>query len=269
MSRLRFLDIPPRLESGPDGHGRAVGTLVLIHGFPLSAHMWEPQFVISENGWRMIVPHLRGFDQGPDGRSATSMDDYAGDVIDLLDSLHVDHAVIGGLSMGGYVTFALLRHAPSYFQGLILADTRPQADTPEGKQGRERMQAMVRDKGPAAVADEMMPKLLGETTRRERSSLADEVRAIIVSNGSETIAGALTAMMTRPDSTPTLTTIKVPTLIVVGEEDTITPPQLSVEMHEAIHGSELVRIPQAGHMANLEQPKAFNDALAGFLARRF
>jgi 3-oxoadipate enol-lactonase len=267
MSRLRFLDIPARLESDPGGRGRAVGTLVLIHGFPLSGHIWEPQFVLSENGWRVIVPHLRGFDEAAAGRSATSMDDYAGDIIDLLDSLHVEQAVIGGLSMGGYVMFALLRNAPNYFQGLLLADTRPQADTPEGKQGRERMIAMVRDKGPSAVADEMLPKLLGESTRREHPGLVEEVRGIIMSNGAETIASALTAMMNRPDSTPTLRTIKLPTLIIVGEEDTLTPPQLSVEMHNAISGSELVRIAAAGHMSNMEKPSEFNHAVARFLSR--
>jgi len=267
MSRLRFLDIPARLESDPGGRGRAVGTLVLIHGFPLSGHIWEPQFVLSENGWRVIVPHLRGFDEGAAGRSATSMDDYAGDIIDLLDSLHIEQAVIGGLSMGGYVTFALLRNAPAYFQGLLLADTRPQADSPEGRQGRERMIATVRDKGPSAVADDMLPKLLGDSTRREHPGLVEEVRAIIMSNGAETIAGALTAMMNRPDSTPTLRTVKLPTLIIVGEEDTLTPPQLSVEMHNAIAGSELVRIAGAGHMSNMERPGQFNDAVARFLSR--
>jgi pimeloyl-ACP methyl ester carboxylesterase len=267
MSRLRFLDIPARLESDPGGRGRAVGTLVLIHGFPLSGHIWEPQFVLSENGWRVIVPHLRGFDEGAAGRSATSMDDYAGDIIDLLDSLHIEQAVIGGLSMGGYVTFALLRNAPAYFQGLLLADTRPQADAPEGRQGRERMIATVRDKGPSAVADDMLPKLLGDSTRREHPGLVEEVRAIIMSNGAETIAGALTAMMNRPDSTPTLRTVKLPTLIIVGEEDTLTPPQLSVEMHNAIAGSELVRIAGAGHMSNMERPGQFNDAVARFLSR--
>jgi pimeloyl-ACP methyl ester carboxylesterase len=269
MPRLRFLDVPPRVVSDPGARGRALGTLVLLHGFPLSAHMWEQQFVLSEAGWHLIIPHLRGFDEGADGRSATSMDDYAGDVIDLLDSLHIDQAVIGGLSMGGYVTFALLRNAPSYFQGVILADTRPQADTPEGKQGRQRMLELVRAKGPVAVADDMLPKLLGETTRRELPGLVEDVRSIILSNGTETIAGALTAMMTRPDSTPMLSTIKLPTLIVVGEEDTLTPPQLSVDMHHAIPGSELVRVPKAGHMANLEQPAAFNDAVTRFLSRHF
>jgi pimeloyl-ACP methyl ester carboxylesterase len=196
------------------------------------------------------------------------MDDSAGDVIDLLDSLHVEQAVIGGLSMGGYVTFALLRNAATYFQGLVLADTRPQADTPEGVQARQRMLTLVRDQGPGAVADDMLPRLLGESTRRQRADLVEEVRAIVLSNGTEAIAGAITAMMTRPDSTPLLSTIKLPTLIVVGEEDTLTPPQLSVDMHNAISGSQLVRIPGAGHLSNLEQPAAFNEALITFLNRR-
>jgi 3-oxoadipate enol-lactonase len=269
MSRLRYLDIPPRLSSDSGSRGRAIGTLVLIHGFPLSAHMWEPQFALSEEGWRIIAPHLRGFDDGDGGRPATSMDDFAGDVIDLLDTLHVEQAVMAGLSMGGYVTFAMLRNAPSYFQGLILADTRPQADTPEGKAARQGMLTLVRDKGPSAVADDMLPKLLGESTRQHHPGLIDEVRTIILSNGAEAIAGAITAMMTRPDSTATLSTIKLPTLIVVGEEDTLTPPQLSVDMHNAISGSELVRISKAGHMANFEQPQAFNDAVAKFLGRHF
>jgi 3-oxoadipate enol-lactonase len=266
MSRLRFIDVPATPLSG--SRGRAVGTLVLIHGFPLSARMWEPQLAIAEQGWRLIVPHLRGFDEGPGGRSATSMDDSAGDIIDLLDALHVEQAVIGGLSMGGYVTFALLRNAASYFQGLVLADTKPQADTPEGVQARQRMLTLVREQGPGAVADEMLPKLLGESTRRQRPDLVEEVRAIVLSNGAETIAGAITAMMTRPDSTPLLSTIKLPTLVVVGEEDTLTPPQLSLDMHNAISGSELVRIPGAGHMPNLEQPALFNEALITFLNRR-
>lgn len=269
MPPLRFLDIPPRISSEPGARGRAHGTLVLIHGFPLSAHIWEPQFVLSENGWRIIIPHLRGFDEGAGGKSATSMDDFAGDVIDLLDSLHVEQAVIGGLSMGGYVTFALLRNAPSYFQGLVLADTRPQADTPEGKQARERMIALVREKGPTAVADDMLPKLLGESTRQHHPGLVEHVREIILSNGAETLVGAITAMMSRSDSTALLSSIKLPTLIVVGDEDTITPPPLSVEMQKAIAGSELVRIPGAGHMSNLEQPNKFNEAIEGFLRRRF
>src|SRR5438034_7515609 len=113
------------------------------------------------------------------------MDDYAGDVIDLLDALHIQEAVIGGLSMGGYVAFAILRHAARYFQGLILADTRSQADTPEGVEGRTRMLRLVQDKGPSASAEEMLPKLLGETTRTKRPDVVERVRSLVLSSSAD------------------------------------------------------------------------------------
>lgn len=267
--RLRYLDVPAKPVADAGSRGRAVGTLILIHGFPLSARMWEPQQqAISEQGWRVITPQLRGFDGGLADPLATSMDDYAGDIIDLLDTLHIENAVIGGLSMGGYVTFALLRNAARYFRGVVLADTRPQGDTPEAIQGRERMLALVQSKGAAAVAEEMLPKLLGESTRRDRPAIVEQVRTLILSNSADAITGALKALMSRPDSTPLLYTIHVPTLILVGEEDVITPPALSEAMHRAIAGSELVTIPGAGHMSNLEQPHAFTAALARFLTHR-
>ncbi len=147
MAACRPLDASAISKPPPPDPNAPRGTLVLIHAFPLNARMWEPQLALAANGWRVIAPHLRGFDGGSTDPAATSMDDYAGDVIDLLDALHVEDAVIGGLSMGGYVTFALLRHAPRYFRGLVLADTRPQADTPEGVEGRRKMLALVRRKG--------------------------------------------------------------------------------------------------------------------------
>jgi 3-oxoadipate enol-lactonase len=266
--RLRYLEAPAKLQAGAGPSPRALGTLVLLHAFPLNARMWEPQLALAEQGWRVIVPQLRGFDGGHHDPPASSMDDYAGDLVDLLDALHVDRAVVGGLSMGGYVAFALLRHAPTYVAGLILADTRSQADTPEGRQGRERMLALLADKGPGGVADEMMPKLLGETTRREHPALAEHVRAMIMASSNEAIAGAIRALMTRPDSTPLLPPLHVPTLIIVGEEDTLTPPALSQAMHEAIHGSELAIVPKAGHLSSLEQPDVFNATVTRFLTTK-
>jgi len=256
------------LEAAAAGSERPRGTLLLIHAFPLNARMWEPQLALAANGWRVIVPQLRGMDGGSTDQAATSMDEHAGDIVDLLDALHVEDAVVGGLSMGGYVAFALVRHAARYIRGLVLADTRPQADTPEGVEGRRKMLALVREKGPAAVADEMIPKLLGENTRRSRPDVAQTVRALILSSSADAIANAITALMTRADSTPLLATIHVPTLIVVGEQDTITPPALSEQMYQAIKGSEYVAIPDAGHLSNLEQPEAFNAALARFLEHR-
>jgi 3-oxoadipate enol-lactonase len=230
--------------------------------------MWEGQLALADAGWRVIAPQLRGFDGGAGDPPAVSVDDYAGDVIDLLDALHVDQAVVGGLSLGGYVAFALLRLASRYVQGLILADTRSQADTPEGVAGRTRLLQLVQDKGPSAVADEMIPKLLGETTRRERPAVVEQVRSLALASSADAIAGAIRALMTRPDSTPLLPSIHVPTLIVVGEEDVVTPPAASEQMHRAIGGSAFVRIPNAGHLSNLERPDLFTAALTDFLGHR-
>jgi pimeloyl-ACP methyl ester carboxylesterase len=262
IGRLRYLDAPPP----PDQRRR--GTLLLIHAFPLNARMWDKQLALAATGWRVIAPQLRGFDDGIGDPPASSVDDYAGDVIDLLDALHIEQAVVGGLSLGGYVAFALLRLAARYIQGLILADTRPQADTPEGVAARARMLQLVQDQGSSAVADEMIPKLLGVSTRSTQPAIEHEVRALVTSNSSDAIAGAVRALMTRPDSTPLLSSIHVPTLIVVGDEDTVTPPALSEEMRHAIGGSQLVRIPRAAHLSNLEQPESFNAALAAFLSHR-
>lgn len=264
VGRLRYL------EANPTGAAaaRPRGTLVLLHAFPLNARMWNGQLAMAERGWRVIVPQLRGFDDGTGDRAATSMDDYAGDVIDLLDALHIKQAVIGGLSMGGYIAFSILRLAARYVQGLILADTKPQADTLDGVAARRRMIDLVQTSGTAAVADEMLPKLLTDTTRATQPETVATVRQLITANSVEAIAGALHALMSRPDSTPLLSSIHVPTLIVVGERDILTPPPLSEEMQRAIPGSELAVIAEAGHLSNLDQPAAFDSALARFLDHR-
>ena len=230
--------------------------------------MWEPQLTLPELGWRIVAPDLLGFN-GRDGvPAAPSIDDYAGDVIDLLDALRMDQAVIGGLSMGGYVAFAILRHAPRYVRALVLADTSPRADAQEAAEGRKRLLQLVNEKGPAAVADEMIPKLLGASTRAHRLDLIERVRSLVMSNSPASIAGAIRALMTRPDSTPLLHSIHCPTLVLVGDEDVITPPPLSEELHRAIAGSEFAVIPAAGHLSSLEQSDDFNAAVARFLTHR-
>jgi pimeloyl-ACP methyl ester carboxylesterase len=235
--------------------------------------MWEPQLVLSEQGWHVVAPHYRGMDEpawGAGGRAwpVLSVDDYAADVVDLLDALKIEEAVFVGLSIGGYVAFSLLRLAPRYVRGLVLADTRSTADTPEGVEGRKRLLTVLREAGPAAVADEMVPKLLGETSRRERPALADQARSLALSNSPAGIAGAITVLMTRPDSTPTLASIHCPTLIIVGDEDTLTPPATSRDLLRGIAGSELTVVPKAGHLSSMETPDAFNAALARFLEHR-
>jgi pimeloyl-ACP methyl ester carboxylesterase len=261
IGKIRYLEAPA-------GATRPRGTLVLLHAFPLNARMWEPQLALAEHGWHVVAPHFRGFDGGVDDPPAASVDDYAADVIDLLDALHIRDAVIGGLSIGGYVAFALLRLAPAYVRALVLADTRSQADTPEGVENRKRMLATLADRGPEGVVDEMLPKLIGASTAADRPEVAARVRALALSTGAAALSGAVRALMTRPDSTPLLASIRCPTLIVAGEEDVITPPALSEEMHRAIPGSQLVLLPAAGHLSSLEQPRSFNAALATFLTHR-
>ena len=152
-----------------------------------------------------------------------TVDDYARDLGVLLDKLAVDCATIGGLSMGGYVTFAMLRQSPERFTGLILADTKSQADTPEGREGRRKMIELVRASGASAVADQMLPKLLSAATRRTRPEVEAQVRQMIESTSVPAIVAALEALSNRPDSTPDLAGIRYPPLIVVGAEDVLTP----------------------------------------------
>ena len=243
--------------------------VVLLHAFPLSAEMWRPQLEAVPDGFRMIAPDLRGFgeDPGIDAHAGSqTMDDLASDVDALLTELQIERAVIGGLSMGGYVTLALFRRVPERFHGMVLADTRSQADAPEGLQARRAMSELVRDQGPAAVADQMIPKLLGKTTREERPAVEREVRRLIVANQAAGIDGGIHAMMSRPDSTPDLARISAPTLVIVGEEDQLTPVSESELLQRSISRSRLVVLPGAGHLSSLEVPDEFSRALADFLS---
>lgn len=245
-------------------------TLVWLHAFPLNADMWAPQLDAVPRGWRALALDFAGAGEtDPLGRvSAPTLDDLAADAIDLLQALHVSDAVIGGLSMGGYVAFALFRLMPPLFTGLILADTRATADTPEGLEGRRRMIALAERDGASAVAADMLPKLLAETTRGERPDVVSRVKALIESVPVATIVLHTTAMMARRDSTPLLGEIRCPTLVVVGREDSLTPPADSEKLQRGIGGAVLEVIDAAGHLSNLEQPAAFNAAVTAFLTHR-
>jgi pimeloyl-ACP methyl ester carboxylesterase len=239
--------------------------VLLLHAFPLTANMWEPQLDSVPDGFRFIAPDLAGFGGSSPLPAAPTMDGYADDVAALLDRLEIERATIGGLSMGGYVTFALYRKAPERFLGVVLANTRPQADTPEGRDGRMKMRQLVNERGVGAVADQMMPKLLGETTRRHRAGVESRVRALIESNTASAVAAALQAMMQRPDSTPELAKIGRPTLIIAGDEDTLIPRADAETMNTRIARSRLIVLDAAGHLSNMEVPDEFSAALADFL----
>lgn len=248
--------------------------VLLVHAFPLSADLWRPQLGAPPPGWRLVAPDLRGF-RGPGAApddvtpmGDLTMDDYARDLVALLDHLGVGRAVVAGVSMGGYVTFALARRAPDRVRALVLADTRPQADGEEGRAKRREMLALVERGGVEAVADAMLPALVGATSHEERPEVVAEVRRLVLANRPAAVQAAVSAMMIRPDSTPLLAAITCPTLVVVGEEDAITPVADATALHEAIPGSRLAVLPEAGHLANLETPAAFDAALARFLNER-
>ena len=247
------------LESG---EGRP---LVLLHAFPLFSDLWRPQLEQPPEGWRVLAPDLRGFGPGAQGAAAT-IDDLAGDVDGWLDALRIDTAAFGGLSMGGYVTFALFRKAPSRFTAMILANTKAAADTPEGRAARDQLSALARAKGPSAVADQMIPKLLGETSRTTRPHLAPLVRTLIEANAAAGIDGALQAMKGRPDSMDLLPRIACPALVIASDEDTVIPLSEGEAMHKLLPQSRLTTLTRAGHLSSLESPAEFSAALAAFLA---
>jgi pimeloyl-ACP methyl ester carboxylesterase len=253
------------LDSAPgDSSLRA---LVLLHAFPIGANLWEPQVRSVPKGWRLITPDLRGFGGSTelDSVSALSMADYADDVVDLLQELSVKRAVIGGCSMGGYAALALYQSAPQIFDGLVLANTRAGADSPESRANRRNMLALVDREGPSGVARDMMPKLLGKTTHESKPDVEATVRRLIKQQSPIAVRSAIHRMMHRPDSTPLLAQVSVPTLVITGAEDEMIPVEESRRIASAIRGAKLVIIPGAGHLANFEQPEAFNAALNGFL----
>ena len=234
--------------------------VVWIHGYPLASSIFEPQLAI--RGVRHVMPDLPGFGQSrPDGGNMT-IDAYAHLMIELLHARGIDRAVFAGLSMGGYICFAIARLAAERMRGLILLDTRETADTEEARKGRYESIEKVNQEGVKPIIDAMLPKMLTPAAPRE---MKDRVREIMTSSTPDGVIAALGAMATRPDSTPLLPKINVPTLIVVGEQDTITPPADAERMAAAIRGAQLVKVPGAAHLANYEKADEVNRAVAGFV----
>jgi len=252
-----------------EGQGEPV---LLVHGFPLSSEMYQPQRAALSARFRVITPDLRGFGRS-DARDVLhddmSLDVYADDLAALLDYLGVGQAIVGGMSMGGYVVFALLRRHPERVKGIILIDTKATADTEEAKTNRYRMVEKAQTAGAEAIAEEMLPKLLSEQTRNQQTDLVRFVRDIIVATPVEGLVGALRAMAARPDSTKTVATISAPTLIIVGSDDQLTPPAAAEEMQQQIAGAQLVVVRGAAHVANLERPEEVNRAIENWLAENF
>jgi 3-oxoadipate enol-lactonase len=239
--------------------------IIFLHAFPLSRTMWEPQVTALVSECRCIPIDFRGFGDST-ASPPFSVERYADDVAAVLDTLQIERAVIAGLSLGGYVAFEFWRRHRARVRALVLADTRAGADTPENIARRRHLIDLANTQGSSAVANAQIAGLVGKTTRDKRPDIYDAIHRSIAQAPVEGIVGALEAMMARPDSTPTLATIDVPTMIIAGSEDVATPPRESRAMHAAIAGSRVEILQQAGHLSNIERPAAFNTVVAEFLA---
>lgn len=242
--------------------GSAGAAVVLLHAFPLHSGMWAGQLTALGGRHRLISLDYRGMGKSGAPPAALTMELLAEDVRALLTHLRVERAAVVGLSMGGYVAFELVRRAPGLVRGLALCDTKAAPDGEEARAGRERFAHLAVEKGLGWVADEMVPRLLHPSPD---PAVVKEVRHLVLGGTPAGVAACQRGMARRPDSTSTLATIACPTLFVVGEEDASAPPAEMERMAAAVKGARLVRIPGAGHLSNLENPAAFDAALAQLL----
>lgn len=253
-----------RLNFREAGAGEQV--VLFVHGFPFDSSMWTTQLESLPRGWRGIAPDLRGSGGSAGSRDdAYTMDMHALDLVQLLDDLDIERAVVCGLSMGGYVAMALWRLQPDRVRALVFCDTRAAADSEEARRARGMLALRVEREGAQAVVDAMLPKLVSARTRGARPEVEARVQEMMLATPPESIVRALRGLAARADSVQTLERVTVPTLVVVGADDAITPPADSGLIHERVHGSRLVEIEGAGHVSNLEQPDEFNAAVNGFL----
>jgi len=240
--------------------------VVLLHAFPLDSRMWLPQ-IEALGGYKVIVPDLRGF--GAARRHAVDvahMDLLADDVARLLDDRKLEQVILCGLSLGGYVALAFVCRHRDRLGGLVLCDTRVGSDSKEAVASRLAMAERVLAEGVDFVPEAMVPRLLGRTSREQRPHLAERVKEIILDQDPRGIAGAQRGMAARPDSTPLLAEVAVPTLVIVGTEDEVTGPEEGRVLATGIRDARLVQVEGAGHLANMEQPELVNDALLDFIA---
>ncbi len=247
-----------------EGEGPVV---LLVHGFPLNHTMWLPQIEALAGTRRVIAPDLRGFGQSGVTEGTVTMQDFADDLASLLDALSVSEPVCFiGLSMGGYIAWPFLERYGQRVGKLVLMDTRAVADTPEAAEGRYKMADYMLKSGMSVVAKAMLPRLLAPSTKHSQPHLVERLEEMILSNDPRGAAAAQRGMAERPNREEFLAGIDVPTLLVVGENDAISTAEEMANMAEAISGSRLEVIPDAGHMSNLEAADQVNAVLREFLS---
>jgi len=241
--------------------------VVFLHGFPFGHKMWLEQLEAVGRRYRAITYDIRGHGESYVGDGQFTIEGHVDDLFALLDHLNLKKVVIVGLSMGGYITLRALEREPDRFVAAVLCDTRSEADGNEAKLKRFANIALVKKEGSAAFAEKFLQALFAPRSFDTQPEKVELIRGIIAKTSPLSIAGTLLALAARTDTTASLSTIKIPTLILVGELDPITPPAAAEAMHERIPGSELFIVPHAAHMSNLENTEFFNEKLLYFLKR--
>jgi 3-oxoadipate enol-lactonase len=246
------------------GAGLAV---VLIHGFPFSSRMWASQVqALSKAGFRAISYDVRGHGASDVGDGLYTIEQFADDLLGLLAHLKIERAALCGVSMGGYIALRAAEKAPEKVRALVLCDTRSEADANKAKALRAGAMKVVAQKGVPFFADDFAKNLFSPMALAAGAPCVESIKALMKRNTPTGVRGALLALAARPDATEFLPSIKAPTLILVGEHDSLTPPAMSESMQRAIPGAQLHVIPNAGHLACVEQPQEFNGLLVGFLS---
>ncbi len=241
--------------------------IVFIHGFPFDHTMWEPQMKALPNHYRAIAYDVRGHGGSDVGDGQYSIEFFVDDLVALLDHLVIKQAIICGLSMGGYIALRAIERHPDRFTALILCDTRSEADPNEGKVKRSASIKTVKIQGVKAFSEEFVKVAFAPKTFDSNPEIVETIKKVIQSNSPIGIRGTLLALAARTDTSAALSNIKVPTLILVGEHDKLTPPSASEAMKGKIPNAEMYIIPNAAHMSNLENPTEFNEKLIAFLKK--
>lgn len=240
--------------------------VVFLHGFPLAHQMWQDQIAELSKHHRIIALDFPGFGRSGSAGESCSMSQMGDAVIGVLDAAGItEPVVLCGLSMGGYVAFSLWAERSTRICALVLSDTKAEADTDEARAGRMALIEKLKAEGARAAAEAMLPKMMRAGVNESQPAVFDRVRNLILAQSSAGISAALRGMAARPDRTDLLSSITVPTLVIGGTEDSITPPAGMEKMAARIPGAEWVEIPKAGHMSPVENPVAFNAALLTFL----
>lgn len=249
-----------------DDHGIGL-PIIFLHAFPLNRQMWQGELsaLLGDERYRLVALDWRGFGESDITTPISTMELFADDVAGLMDALGIQQAVLFGLSMGGYAAFAFLRKYSQRVSALILADTRPGADNPEAQANRENVARIAETQGTGAIADLQVPRLLSQYTRQHLPNVELRVRQMIDTATPQGIAAASRGMGQRADSTGLLAGITCPTLVIVGEQDVLTPPTVAQEYTAQIPNARCIVIQHAGHLSNLEQPEAFLQAVREFL----